>query len=86
MLKINYEEKIRATRVPWNKSVIMTVLAITVTRVVVGLTGVITGGGYFETVNAFIPPGASMPALIIGFIASFMTTHADGRTPQGGSN
>ncbi len=67
-------------------SVIMTVLAITVTRVVVGLTGVITGGGYFETVNAFIPPGASMPALIIGFIASFMTTHADGRTPRGGSN
>jgi hypothetical protein len=65
-------------------SVLMAVVAITVTRVVVGLFGVITGGGYFETVHAFMPKGALMPILVVGFIASFITARRGGGMLQSG--
>jgi len=64
---------------------LMVIVAITVTRVAVGLFGVMTGGGYFETVHAFMPKGTLMPILIVGFIASFITAHGGGGMLRRGS-
>jgi len=61
---------------------LMVIVAITVARVAVGCFGVMTGGGYFETVHAFMPKGSLMPILVVGFIASFITAHGGGGTLQ----